>query len=887
MRILAPVVFPRCGAAIVLCCFMGCGGDDGGAATSATDSDPTANAAAGQSPSTMAGSEVPTTESYEAGGGGAEDYAGADMAGSAAGYPGGAPDGGAGYPGAEGGYPGAEGGYPGGGAGYPGAEGGYPGGDPAMMSGYDPSGNYEAGGGAGGPGYGQGQPGRPGDVRQWTDDQLLAAVDERDARVLQAIEARAESSVGDPAFVELMADVVGRTSPDGSVPGAAGGPIPGAAGYPSSLQPAQPGGPRPVPPGGAWLEPTFRHSDRPHLQRPYLDSLEVMLGESLLGFSPQAAQATRGAAANLQNSAANAQNSTAAGYPGGGYPAAAGAQGYPADGSADPATMSQTMQPGMEGYPGAGYPGGAAMGSDYPNGAPGYPSSGYENGGSGYGGGNRPAGNLQNKDLIAAVVRGLVKNNSPQAWTMIEGIVEGTVRTPLSADDNSELVIREVFSAPSPNIQKVQTLLEAAVSNAVRNPGNSAATFRSIAAVAQRPADHFLALGRPAPPPTQPGGPAPGGGRMQGQMAGYPEGAMAGYPNPGMGAGGAAMAGYPNDPSAMANPGYEEGSGFSGYPGTQGMGPGGAAAPPPFPPVPVAEAAFLPVAQTLWSPSITSQLADLLQAEASLASAGDMLAFASTIPSDDVRHAAFDLLSRSHAEGAESLTSSGLFKVIARDPGMLSVLKALPRERPGQPAGPPGVPGPELSWVRATQDMVLSLKQRLADVSDDPNLAFDGLLPVRLHKDGVPERSIRVVIPGPAAEALGDAAPDKTIVYYTRVRVVPQRVKDMQDIVEHYEKRTKGIKREDRARGILWYDGVKESTDGTIQTMDVVLEQVSGGNAGGGNAGGYEAGYGGAGAVQGGGGAGGGVQFTVEIIVVVTRNPDKPLQDTSVTASDL
>ena len=48
----------------------------------------------------------------------------------------------------------------------------------------------------------------------------------------------------------------------------------------------------------------------------------------------------------------------------------------------------------------------------------------------------------------------------------------------------------------------------------------------------------------------------------------------------------------------------------------------------------------------------------------------------------------------------------------------------------------------------------------------------------------------------------------------------------MQKVADHYEKRSKGIKREDRSNGILWYDGVRVDPDGTRVTMDVVIQQV-------------------------------------------------------------
>ena len=117
------------------------------------------------------------------------------------------------------------------------------------------------------------------------------------------------------------------------------------------------------------------------------------------------------------------------------------------------------------------------------------------------------------------------------------------------------------------------------------------------------------------------------------------------------------------------------------------------------------------------------------------------------------------------------------------------------------------------------------------------------------------EAAIAVVLPGPAGQGLGPAAPADTKVYYTRSRVAPTRASEMQKIVDHYESRTRGTRIEDRQKKILWYDGVKRNSDGTIETMDVVIEQVQNQNPG---------------------GPQGAVTFTIEVIVVVAKDPKAP-----------
>lgn len=900
---------PCCCSVIMLGSLMvGCGGSDETSQVSSTD--PTSAPAAG-APDSMAGGAEPggvDTANYDAGG--AEDMGGPAEGGGpaamsmSAGAPG-MSDPGAGGHDAGGGPPGMSNmAGMAGGAGYAGGadSAAY---DPAAMqgemAGAGLGGTYDgAVGGQYGAGGGGGQPSRPADVRQWTDEQLLAAVDQRDTRVLQAIQMKAESSGGDPAFVQLMTEVLGNSSGDASgaagqtfsFPGLGGGSpggLPGAAPLPN--------GQTPIPPGGASLDPIYRRTRSG--QSKAVDSIDRMIGESLLSYVPQAAQGVRTTADNLQNSAANAGGAgpTSVGQNSIGYqPAGPGPAMTQESAAGFPGAAGAGTTPGAE-YPGTGYPGTAG-----PEAMSGYPAGGgadYE--GSGYGQTQgQPGGNLQDKDLVEAVVRALVTNNSPQAWTALEGIVAGSVPTPLNADTNTELVIKEVFSSRTPNLTKAEPLLAAAVADSTQNPNANPGTLRILAAIAQHPADYFLNLGTPPPPPP-PRGSGPGQNQMSGAMAaggpGYPGAAMAGYPAAGMATGGAIPgAGMSTQLGGGAEGGFDGGGvdpgGFdgSGEYGPQGPPPPMASA-PPLPRIPVAEAALAPVARILWAPSVAAQIAQQLQSAPDPGAVTELLALASTFPSDDVRHSIHDLLQRSHSGGATSLIGSGLFQNISRDPGMLTVLKTLPRERPGTSDGPGGpLPGnANESWTQATQQVVISLRNRLVSVANDPELAFSGLLPVRLHKNAVPERSIRIDVPGRQAELLGDAAPDETTIYFTRVRVVPERMKQMQDIVDHYENRTKGIKHEDRASGILWYDGVKGSSNGTTQTMDVVVEQVKAPAANGayGAGGGFQApgGESSFGGPPGGGAQGGGTQFTIDVIVVVTKDPSVAADNAKVTSS--
>ncbi|APZ93957.1 hypothetical protein [Fuerstiella marisgermanici] len=750
--------------------------------------------------------------------------------------------------------------------------------DPAMMEmagepgGY--GGNYGGGnidypgtGGAGGGYGGNARNGRPNDVTQWTDEHILTAVDEKDTRVLQAIEMKAKSSPGDPAFVSLMDQVLAKTdSGGGGLPGLGSGAQPGTAGFPSGPRPqAGPDGKPPVPPGGAFIDPRSRQFDSNRLVPQdrasraaagrSVTSLDAMIGEALLAYVPQAAQGTRGAASRLQNSAQNTGSMEAPGM--------------------DPAMMSG--EPGGEmSMPGGEEMGGMEMEGYNPGG---YGPSGYGGaGGMGMGGQQATQGNLTDEELVKAVIRALVNNNTVQAWTIVQSLVDGSRSTALPPQAATEIAVREAFSSPTPNIEKSEQLLATALQNASGNPGQNGSTFQLLAIVAQRPADYFLSLGQPQPPaPATPPGNRPGMGMMGGGAGMGPGMGM----DMGMGMSGGGE-NYAGGEPGMEMGMYGEGGPGMGGPGMGGRGAAGGATPTVAapPPIPVAEAALLPVAQVIWAPSTADRVAGWLKAAPAADAAIDVLAFAGTIPSDNVRRSVFDLLSRSHDAGADGLVSSGLFRHFARDPGMLSVLKALPRNRRKPANDNPQAVVPLDSWERATQDVVLSLRERLQKMAGNPDLAYDGVMPVRLHRDAVPESLIRIVAPGPQTESLGDAAPDETKVYYAKMIATPQRLKDMQKLAEHYQGRTKGIEHKDIAKGLLWFDGVKVGTDGTITTMDVVFEQLK---ARPNNNGGF--GGGGEGMNMGGGAAGANPQFSIEVIVVESRDPSKTDEPPAVTAS--
>ncbi|MCA9084840.1 MAG: hypothetical protein KDA81_12330 [Planctomycetaceae bacterium] len=680
--------------------------------------------------------------------------------------------------------------------------------DPAMAAG-------EAGSAY--PGSAQPQkPSRPANVATWTREQLLDAVRERDPQAKAAIEAMA----GKPDFPALMAEVLAVAS--GAQPATGAQEATPTESVPQT-EPTEP------------VEPTngasfngLRHLQSPHAVG--MDSLEVMLGEALVGFVPQAEQATRGAAASIQKKVnerldvegaekklqdaqadPSAAGSTAAGTdPAMSSPDGTGTSVPPtADPTTDP-TTDPAMMEGSNPY-GEANPYGAAAGGN---------------------------GRLQDHEIVAAVVRGLVKTSTPDAWKMIQGMIGGSVPTPLGQEQTAGIVLGEVLSSDAVNPQVAEQLLLAAFRNLPDDPGQKAAATRLVAALAHSSTLHFMGLApKSAPPAGKPGGPQ-----------------NASMPGPG-----AEMAG---EYSGAENAEYASAYGAEN-PGGLPAAAASAAAAMNLTRIPLPEAAMSAVASVLYGPGLGEVLSERLNSTTPEERAS-AIALAANIPTASARHALFEALSTGYEKGAAELSAAGIFSEVVSDPGFLCVLKSLPRERPPRARSGEGAPEitPGMTWAMATGNTVLALRDRLRKVAEDTSIPNIEDQRVRLHRDApTPERNIMIKAPSDAAAALGDKAPPETTLYYTRVKVNPQRALEMQDIVDYYEKRIKGFRWEDPARGVLWYDGVKTNPDGTRETMDVVVQQAGNAVAGGyGEEGGQPA-------------AAGGTPYSIEIIVVVTKDP--------------
>ena len=956
------------------------------------DSEPEQPAAAGGGASAAAGVDTSggdlSTAGAAAGGGapaapsdasGGASSAAAAAGASAGGPPGGMPMG----PPAElmGAGAGMSGGAPGGMAG---AGLGMVGGAPGGM----PGGGFPGGAPAGAGGAPAAQA-RPSDVRKWTDKDLRAAVMERDRRVVQLIEQRVKAKPGDAAVAAMLMKLMaaanekpaapanpnqntgfnpgfggpagygGSSEPSGatSEPGAAGyGSAPGAPGYGSppgapggagyGSAPGAPGyGNPPGAPGGAGnsgqappypggtpgsgpgsspgagspgAPPTSEPPGQSSIPGRPLDTLSLMLVEYAVAWqSSPAAGAMQG------------RLSAPGGLPGTLDPAGSGAQvssdptGGAATLGAGPGAPGELGAGGLSGGPPGGLPGGGfpGMGPGGMSGAPAAPA----------------IATITDRELVKAIVTGLLNNNSGEAWQGLLEIVNHSVKTPLSQDETVEVVVLALCAHQEVDPEQARQVLTAMVSNPERfDAASHAACLRTLAGVAgqvvSRQTGFTSGEAAAAAGGSQfPGSPGGGmgmmgsGGMMSGGglsgppgMPGAPGGVGGGPPAPpglpglpgASGGGPPAPPGLPGLPGASGGGGPPAPPGLPGLPGAPGApggfgslgGPGGesfgepgfagggqAGAQTPAASAVLRErltdAVLTKTAEFLWTPAFAQVVTAQLDAVTNLASAEPLLRLAGSLPLQPVRDALFRCLEKHHSEGIDALNANGVFPDGMADPAALVLLKSLPRQRGSR--GGEGEAAPLDSWGSATQLLMTKYMNQLAAMSSGggrltPNPKS---FPIRAHRGAEFEYTGLLRLVPPAGTPAGSGI-SETRIYYARVPFTATKERERKDALEHYRSSGSAIQRADTARGTMWMDGVKGGTTGMRRSVDVVIRSGGSGQGGfGGAPGGFGGAPGGFGELGGpgapggiggpgpGGPGGGGQSYTIEVLVVEIADP--------------
>lgn len=833
---------------------------------------------------------------------------------------------------------------------------------------------------------------RGSDVSKWSDEDMKNAVRQSDRRVFQAIDARVKAKPGDPAVAALLLELLAVSTeppptpvmPAGSAAGAgypgmqgmAPGGMPGmlggssAAGFsgvPSSGGGAPPGltetsagaaaggqnssappGVVPSSGGGASAPPGLAPPQSSIRRRPPQDSIGAMLAEYATAYQANPAVGAMRGGFKVPG-------------PGAGAPAGDGAlSGPPGDGIV-PGGVG--MPPGMGGD--GIVPGGIGM----PPGMGGGGLGGEMAGGdlfSGAGGGAAaaPAATLS-RELVSAVADGLILNGSEDAWQALFAIVSGSAKSPVSLEENAEIVTVSLLKNLDADPQQVAQVIMAIIDGTAPLPTESRiSSLNTMADLAGRSLDKLTGLSPAAAGGLGGGEFGSGGGLggmaggMAGMMGGMMNGGMPGMPGMSEGMAGGMAGGMPGGMSSMA--GMRGGSmpGMPQMPGVAGAGPVSGApgmGPPGMPSMPgvsgagpvsgapgmssmggapgmpggemsagggpmsgmgmpgmgmgmpgmglgqqglgqqglgqpaiqtgpaqavglqaVTEAIVTKARLLLWSKPCIDAVAGALQQAGDLTAADGLLKLAAGIPAEAVRDAEFAFFQKIHSTGSDSLNTSGFFLTAAHDPGLLAVLKSLPRARAsrddeGQSAMD--------SWALSSQQMVLTYVDQLRAMSQAPGSRLSPNqkgFPVRPHRNAEFDFTGMIrLTPNPANPA--EASIAETRVYYARASFSPKKARDSEDVMKHYKSAVSGVQRSDQTRGLTWLDGGKAGGSGTRRSMDVIIREGTVGTPGGGADGGRMGGMAGptGGEFAGGGAMGGGAggNYVIEVVIVEIADP--------------
>lgn len=741
---------------------------------------------------------------------------------------------------------------------------------------------------AGGDGFGGGQiPGRSANVAEWSDEDLKSAVMERDRRVLEAIASRVKKSPGDQKVAELLVALIAASNEAPAQPaastGAGGLAGPGASGYgsapmmpgmssgmqppgmssgmqPPGMQPgagmsplgaapisgapgmAPPKGGMSSPPGGGNAAPPQSSIQR---KRRPLDSLNAMILESATAWQQPGVGAMAG---RMQAGGGK--------IPGGAAPGA-GAPSMDAGAGAAGGLPTPPSLPAMPGMSGPGPGGGMNMPgmSGMPGMNPSAPASGA----------------LSNEELVQGLTDGLVQNKSQFAWQTLFAIVSGNMKTPLTAEENARIVVLSLCRNFKSDPTQIGQVLTALIDGSAPIPGESRnACYLALATVSGQALDGLTGL-------------------QAGAVAGLPGTSGAGMPGsgmmmPGMGPGMGSAPGMTPGMAPGMTPGMGPGSG--GFIESDGSGmpaPAGAMTAPIATASAISPDQLKAVSQVLWGDVCVNAIIKNLKAVTDPASGEALLAFAGSIPNRKVREAELEFLTKFHSSGADSLNSSGVLTSLARDPGMLVILKALPRGK-----APKGDDKNQLdSWGSARQSLALSLRDQLraASAGGGKMKSAGDAFPVKLHKGGEAEYSGVLTV---SAAELGGAKDAEFKVYYARTSFSAQKPRDEDDMISHYEQKASGKGKLDQSKGLFWIDGVKTAPNGVRRSMDIFIGTAGGG--GGAGAGGFPGGgLGGPGMIGPGmggpDGGGSGASVPVEIVVVEMTDP-KGTTENAATAAE-
>jgi len=276
----------------------------------------------------------------------------------------------------------------------------------------------------------------------------------------------------------------------------------------------------------------------------------------------------------------------------------------------------------------------------------------------------------------------------------------------------------------------------------------------------------------------------------------------------------------------------------------------------------------LRLAAPLWSDKLLGlvepQLADLR----SFDKQSQLVLLAGTIPLEPMRAALAKQLRKHSSDGPKALETAGLIDKVVTDPGLLVLVKMLPRKepkvarspadtlpRPGRPVRPPVTPPPgrtgatgkvaeaqkkqqaELDWMTCSSKMVAlwckrfgavaQAREKAAVESGKPaaNLAA-AKLPgeFELGPDAKVTAAYHLVWPDDAPAALGNAKPGSLEIHYLRIEETgkPKR------LINFYRAQVKGgdVRTNDK---MVWIDSLRPgSQTDRRRSIDVLISRAPG-----------------------------------------------------------
>lgn len=542
------------------------------------------------------------------------------------------------------------------------------------------------------------------------------------------------------------------------------------------------------------------------------------------------------------------------------------------------------------------------MPGNYDGGSSESPMPGNDNFGGEFGGTTGQNGGNA-RELVHAIIDGLAKNNSDQAWQALTQVLAGNIKTVVDDREMADWVLVAALDGYGGAGHPTHALLDAAIRNPESlNKARGAELRGQTAALILGTATSVMdrLMGVPIPDGSarrSNGANQPGAGPISSDYSTPGSGAS---PMPGGGAytmppdGASPMPG--NDGSPM--PG-NYGGGNATMPGDGEYGGESAGRRPLVARRPLSDEAMRHAIQYLWRAETTSFVEERTRNIKSLEDGFETLALAGSLPTTGVRKATYDFLFSRWQDGAGPLLSGKLHQTIVRDPGMVVVLKQLPRlmkqgtltNQQSNTANPRVGKSQRQSiakhsWMEASAYMVRAVTDRLKEASSQQKNTTPSELPIRLHRNARVLGVYEINWPADISEFTSGVTPPGPLhLQYVRMEL-PQE--DAARVFQSYKKQLKRGKDYKFSWG-GWIDSLTAGTaEGSRRSIDVLITQNNAGNGANQNAGNGANQDGGYGATPGAGNQGGtdgagqrqnSGSFTVEILVV--EIPDPKLSDST------